>query len=133
MKILHTAKDGGPESNVTGYWLIEAKRLCSIALLRFADGSRETFHSHAFDAISWVLRGRLREQHVDGRVDHHTPSVRPIVTERSTMHRVFSHGTTWVLTFRGPWRSFWHEHDWSTGEIVRLGHGRRVLSRWGGR
>ena len=41
MKILNIAKDGGPESNVTGYWLVESKRFFSIVLLKFDKGSRE--------------------------------------------------------------------------------------------
>ena len=61
MKFLFKAKDGGPESKVTGYWLIESKRWFSIALLRFDEGSREAFHTHAFNAISWVLWGELLE------------------------------------------------------------------------
>ena len=55
--LFHTGKDGGPESKVDGYWLFRHKRLFTVALLRFSKGSREAYHSHAFNAVSWVLTG----------------------------------------------------------------------------
>mgnify|MGYP001575993171 CR=1 FL=1 len=58
MKLFYYGKDGGPESHVWGFWLIEAKSLFSIVLLRFENGTREAYHSHAFNSLSWVLRGR---------------------------------------------------------------------------
>jgi len=54
-------KDGGPDSTVTGYWLIESKKWFSIVLLKFEGKSREAFHTHAFNAISWLLKGKLIE------------------------------------------------------------------------
>lgn len=128
MKLFKRGKDGGPESTVTGYWLVEMKSLVSIALLRFDHGSRESYHSHAFNCVSWLLRGSLMEQHVDGRVDNYAPGLRPIVTRRSTFHRVFSFGTSWVLTFRGPWSKTWGEFHPGAGTSSTLAHGRKVVS-----
>lgn len=128
MKLFHVAKDGGPKSTVTGYWLIESKRLFSIALLRFDNGSREEYHSHAFDCISWVFgEGCLREEHLNGEVDIHNMSFKPVVTRRSTFHRVFSKGTTWVITFRGPWSKQWKEYDPVTEAFSTLSNGRVVV------
>jgi quercetin dioxygenase-like cupin family protein len=109
MKFLETTKDGGAESTVWAHWLIEIKSLFSVALLRFEDGTRDAFHSHAFDCVSWVLSGRLEEEHWVGGTDTHLPSLRPVVTRRDTFHRVRSVGRTWVLTFRGPWAPTWRE------------------------
>jgi hypothetical protein len=135
-KFLTVRKDGGPESRVTGYWLIELKWLFSVALLRFDHGSRETFHSHAFNSISWVLGpGVLREELLNGNVNHYVRSWRPVTTLRRTFHRVFSEGRTWVLTFRGPWANEWMEFspDGSGGVFQRLTHGRQIVwkeSKW---
>lgn len=125
MKILYKGKDGGPESNVTGYWLIEIKWLFSIAFLRFSHGTREAYHSHAFNCISWVLWGLLEEQHLNGKIKWHGPSIFPILTWRDTFHKVFSHGTTWVLTFRGPWSKTWKEDV--GGKEITLTHGRKIV------
>lgn len=111
MKFLRKSKDGGPLSRVTGYWLLEAKRFASAMLLRFGNGSRETYHSHAFTSLSWLLTGSLREERLDGRIVEHKPSLWPIVTHPNTFHRVFSVGTSWVLSFRGPWRNQWMEYS----------------------
>lgn len=126
MKLFNISKDGGPDSNVTGYWLIEWKRFFSIALLRFSDGSRESFHSHAFNCGSWVLTGGLREENLDGTVNYYRPGLKPLVTLRNTFHRVFSHGTSWVLTFRGPWAKTWSEFDPASKTFSVLSGGRVV-------
>ncbi len=127
MRFFSRSKDGGPSSTVTGYWMIELKSLFSIAILRFDDGSRDEFHSHAFGSANWVLKGDLVEQHLNGPREHHVPSIRPVITRRSTFHRVVSKGTTWVLAFRGPWAKTWKEYDPQTLQYSKLGHGRRVV------
>lgn len=137
MKLFHKAKDGGPESNVTGYWLIEWKRVFSIALLRFSNGTRDSFHSHAFNSISWLLRGKLEEQHLHEKMSilprsqFHSPGLVPIVTRRNTFHRVKSWGTSWVLTFRGPWSKTWREFDPAQGVHKVLESGRKVVKQSG--
>lgn len=123
-RFLWKAKDGGPESTVIGFWLAEIKRAFSVALLRFSNGSRESFHSHAFKSLSWVLWGALIEEHTDGTIEVHRPSLWPVVTRRSTFHRVISLGTSWVFTLRGPWAKEWQEYDPRTGGFVRLTNGR---------
>lgn len=132
MKLFAKVKDGGPYSKVTAYFLIEWKRFFSIALLRFDKGSREAFHSHAFNCVSWVLRGALHEitRHEVGRIRAHehqyyTPSLRPVVTRRDTFHQVFGLAErSWVLTFRGPWVDRWREWLLDEKREVTLTHGR---------
>lgn len=126
MQLLSVSKDGGDESRVWAYWLIEWKGLFSIALLRFEDGSREAYHEHAFNSVSWILRGALEERHLGGGVEHHRASLCPVWTYRETFHQVFSRGRTWVLSFRGPWAARWREYIPGEG-MVTLTHGRRVL------
>jgi hypothetical protein len=109
MKLFWKGKDGGTESRVTGYWLIEWKRLFSIVLLRFDGKSREAFHTHAFNSMSWLLKGKLLEEFIDGKGHYIMPSLRPIWTPRSCFHKVDSKGVSWVLSFRGPWTKTWEE------------------------
>jgi hypothetical protein len=125
MKIFKRGKDGGEESHVHGYWLIEIKSLFSIAVLRFENGSREVYHNHAFDCISWVLNGGLVECHKNGRIQLHSPSLFPIITRRDTYHKVYSTGRTWVFTIRGPWTKEWNE---TIGDKeITLTNGRKVV------
>src|SRR5271154_4359591 len=60
MKLFKKMRDGGPESPVVGYFLVEIKSLFSVVLLHFG-GTREAFHSHAFNAVTLWLRGRVEE------------------------------------------------------------------------
>ena len=132
MNIFKKMKDGGAESKVTGYFLAEIKSLFSVVLLHFEDGSREAYHSHAFNALSWVLRGRLDENtRIDARtalITTYTPSMKPIVTRRSRMHKVVSLGDTWVISFRGPWVDKWNEYLPNEDKTITLTHGRKIVA-----
>lgn len=111
MKFFKKMKDGGPESTVTGYWLIECKSLFSICLLKFEGPSRRAYHTHAFNCISWLLKGKLVERmyHYKKVRNIFYPSFVPFITRRTDFHKVDSDGTSWLLTFRGPWKSTWNE------------------------
>lgn len=138
MKLFKVSKDGGPDSNVTGFFLIEIKSLFSIVLLRFTNGSRDVFHSHAFNSLSWILRGRLSESRLVDIRKHPTgfaqtvfrPSIFPIWTSRTNIHKVSSVGTTYVISFRGPWEYFWQEVDFKTRIVTTLKHGRRIVTEY---
>jgi len=125
MKILQISKDGGKKSKVWGWFVCEFKPLFSIVLLHFHSGSREAYHSHAFNAVSWISYGRLKEQVIDGSEQILKPSIWPVFTSRERFHKVFSHGHTWALSFRGPWANTWKErYDDEGGREVTLTHGR---------
>ena len=126
MKLFFKSKDGGSESTVTGYWLIEAKNLFSIVILCFDGESREAFHTHAFNAISWVIFGGLTEQIWKGPAIRYSPSFLPIKTRRQVCHKVRSDkGKTWVLSLRGPWCKTWKEiRPLEGNREVTLTHGR---------
>src|SRR5262245_1156822 len=127
MKLFYKGKDGGPESTVTGFWLVEIKSLFSIALLKFNNGSRDEYHSHAFNCISWIIKGFLKEELLNGKIQNYKASIKPIVTKRSTFHRVFSRGVSWVITFRGPWSKRWMEYNPDTKMYSILENGRVIV------
>lgn len=130
MKFFSRTKDGGAESTVWAYWLVEIKSLFSIALLRFEDGSRDAYHSHAFNCVSFVLSGKLVENHFDGKVNEFKAGMKPVITKRETFHKVVSVGRTWVLTFRGPWANTWTEYvPGDESSMQTLTHGRKVVKR----
>ena len=126
MRFMQWANDGGPESTVDGLFLVEFKGLFSIALLRFGEGSRDAYHSHAFNCFSWVLKGTLQEYHLDGGENTLPPRNRllPFGTYRDTFHKVVSEGVSWVFTVRGPWSKTWREYIPESDKQVVLGEGR---------
>jgi len=128
MKLFFKGKDGGQESTVWGYWLIEAKKLFSVVLLNFRGKSREAYHTHAFNSVSWLLNGWLFEQtHAPLGGYLHTPSWRPIITKRSTFHKVDASDNAWVLSFRGPWVDAWQEWLPNESRYRTLTHGRQEV------
>lgn len=123
MKFFKKSYDGGKDSGVTGYWLIEWKGLFSIVLLRFSEGSREAFHSHAFNALTWWLKGAVVEQFQDGAESKlWGPSLIPKYTKRDNFHKVYALKVSWALSFRGPWSKTWKEEK--NGEVYTLSNGR---------
>jgi len=129
MKLFSWGKDGGPDSKVWGFWLIELKSLFSIALLRFDGPSREAYHTHAFNSISWLLKGNLSEVKINNKVTTYLPSWKPIHTPASRFHQVDSLGVSWVLTFRGPWGTEWKEYLPAEGIFQILTDHRKVVYR----
>ena len=127
MKFCKYGKDGGPSSTVTGFWLVEIKSLFSIVLLRFDKGSRECYHSHAFNALTWWLIGEVDEHHKDGNIKRWKPSFVPKHTPRSCFHKVFANKTTWALSIRGPWSNIWHEFYPKENLDITLTHGRKQV------
>lgn len=130
MRLMYWGKDGGPESTVWGFWPIEIKGLFSVALLRFEDGSRDAYHNHAFNSVSWLIKGELHEDYLDGKGRPYLPSLRPIITRRHTFHKVSSVGRSYVLTFRGPWTRTWMEFRPEDNQFVELTNGRQETKRW---
>ena len=130
MRLFYKGKDGGPDSPVTGYWLIEVKSLFSIVLLRFEQGYREQYHTHAFNALTWLIKGfmveqRIREEHREW--NEYKRSLIPKLTKRENLHRVVAAKTSWCLSIRGPWVKTWQEYDEKTGKFTTLTHGRKEV------
>lgn len=129
MKLFRKSYDGGADSGVTGYWLIECKSLFSIVLLHFNPGSREAFHSHAFNAVTWWLKGLVTEEFLGKDATNKpsfriwTPSFRPKWTPKKCFHKILAgEKGAWALSFRGPWDATWFENK--NGETYELGQGR---------
>ena len=128
MKLFKKAKDGGPESPVDAYVLIEIKSLFSIMLLKFNKGCRDNYHTHAFNALTWFLCGNLYEEDIDGSIYIYKQSLSPKVTKKDKNHRVKAVSDSWCFTLRGPWDKYWTEDNLTTKETITFTHGREVVS-----
>lgn len=126
MKFFTKVKDGGPESPVDAYFLFEIKSLMSVAILKFNKGSREAFHTHAFNALTWYIKGDLVEEDINGEFHIYERGILPKVTKRSKNHRVIALADSWCFTIRGPWSKTWTED--TDEKTTVLTHGRKVVS-----
>lgn len=129
------AKDGGPNSPVDAFYIIEIKSLFSIMLLRFGEGVREAFHSHAFNAWTfWISNSPIEERLMDGGlvVSNIYDKWSWKYTSRSIIHRYILGARNWALTFRGPWKKTWQEARYTLNgwEITTLKTpGREIINR----
>lgn len=126
IKLFKKSHDGGADSGVTGYWLIEWKSLFSIVVLRFGKGSRDAFHSHAFNALTWWIKGDVIEYYKDGKYPKRwKPSFIPKFTPRKCFHQIVAAETSWAISFRGRWTKTWKEHK--NSETYTLTNGRVIV------
>jgi len=125
-RILSLKSDGGKDSGVTAFFIIEWKVLFSIAILRFNVGTRDAYHSHSFNALTWWLKGKVTETKLNGEQKTFIPSLKPKLTTRETFHKVKAHTTTYALTFRDDWTDEWQEYK--DNKFVTLTHGRKELT-----
>ena len=124
-RILYTKPDGGKGSGVTAFFLIEWKILFSIGILKFNEGTREAYHNHAFNALTWWVNGSVTEMKIDGQEKEYKASIVPKYTSRDNFHKVKAHKTTLALTFRGPWNDTWKELR--KDKYITLTHGRKEI------
>jgi len=124
-RLFYIKPDGGKNSGVTAYFLIEWKILFSIGILHFKEGTREAYHNHAFNALTWWIKGRVTEIKLEGIEKNFKPSLKPKFTSRDNFHKVKAHKDTIALTLRGPWNNTWKEYR--KDKYVTLTHGRYIL------
>lgn len=122
MRLFSKAPDGGQRSGVTGYFLIELKSLFSVVLLHFNTGTREAYHSHAFNALTVWLRGSVIEHDISADKKAFSGGMLKY-TPRRKFHKVEALTSTWAISFRGPWANRWQELR-RGGGLVTLTHGR---------
>ena len=125
-RLFYTRPDGGKGSGVKGYFLIEWKPFLSVGLLNFQEGSREAYHTHAFHAITFWLKGKVTEVKYPLLTKlKFNASLKPKYTPRDNFHKIIAHEDTYALTFRGPWLDYWYEVK--NHRRFRLTHGRRRI------
>lgn len=127
IKLLTKCKDGGPESPVDAYFLIEWKSVFSVALLIFNKGKREAYHTHAFNALTWFIRGDLEEQQFGCPLKKYKRSFLPKITKKDNLHRVKAYKDSWCITLRGPWQKTWTEYCEVNNRVTVLTHGRKIV------
>lgn len=130
MRILQKTKDGGSESPVDAYFLIEIKSLFSIAILKFNKGGRENYHSHAFDAWTWFLTGELLEERIidnTKQYNRYFRSLLPKFTPKDNLHRVKAFKDSWCLTIRGKWKNTWTEYNEKEDKTITFTHNRKII------
>jgi hypothetical protein len=101
------------EQNVSEITVLEWKKFFSIKLFHFhkTDGKQDRFHTHSFNAVSFLLSGNYIEEVVqDGKVvalDRNRSRV--IYIPKNEYHRITKSGGCRTILITGPWEKYWKE------------------------
>lgn len=121
--------------NVTELTILEYKKLFSIKLFKFhkTDGKQDRFHTHAFNAYSFLLKGNYIEEVLDGDVIKKLPRNRSRVLfiPKDSFHRITKSTNCTTILITGPWGKTFKELTDVGGGMYKeteCGEGRKVLS-----
>lgn len=128
MKFFEKVRDGGKDSNVDSYFMFEFKNLFSLVIFKFNKEYRNTYHSHAFNALTWFISGNLKEIFLYKNDYVYKRSFIPKITKKSDLHIVEAIETSWAISIRGPWEKEWLEYDPVNNMTTVLSWGRKTTN-----
>lgn len=127
-KLLHRDDTSLGVGNISRFTIIEIKYLFGIIINTFNTTSQDRYHSHAFHAWSWMLKGGYFEDVIkDGKVIRNVAIWKSRWIPRNHIHRIgYSLPGSMSVTFEGPWESTWQEY-FTDGRMKTYTWGRKVL------
>lgn len=139
-KLLHFDNTSLGVGNIKRFTIIEIKYLFGIIVNIFNTDNQDRFHSHAFNAFSWMIRGYYYEEVIVSETDpskYHPywlgVSVITKKIEKSRfipknyIHKITKSSPNAIsITFEGPWDKNWNEF-FDDGRIKHYSWGRKVL------
>lgn len=109
MKIVFMKKkkiDLGDQS-VTELTILEYKKLFSIKLFKFhkSSGKQDRFHTHAFNALSFLIKGDYTEEIIkDNKIMKcRRNRSRILYIPKDSYHRITKSDSCYTLLLTGPW------------------------------
>lgn len=132
-KILHLDRVTLGKGTITRFTIFEIKFLFGIIVNIFNTKEQDRFHTHAFPAISVMLRGWYNEEYLDedGHVHFvwmNAFDVRYI--PRSYNHRIGKSSRNAIsVTFMGPWKTYWTETFLNTKKVLSYTWGRERVKK----
>lgn len=124
------------DGHIIAYTLFEHKRLFSIILYNWKTIKQNRFHSHAFGAIAFLLRGSYTEERIlNGKVvvNQVNSILKPRVLPRNYIHRIMqAEPKTWTIIFVGPWIKYWYEYFHDSHKWVKYTWGRKKVAEFSG-
>lgn len=126
-KILHWDNTSLGVGNIQRFTIFEIKYVCGIIVNIFNTTNQDRFHSHAFNAFSWMLRGHYFEEVIEDGAVVTKKIEKSRFIPRNYIHKITqSTPNAMSITFEGPWESTWNEY-FDTGRVKAYSWGRKVL------
>ncbi len=111
------------EQTVSELTILEWKPLFSLKLFHFheTDGCQDRFHTHAFNAFSFLLKGDYTEEVIcNGVIMRRRRShKRLLFIPKNQYHRITRSKGCWTLLLTGPWGSEFKELRHEQGNMYR--------------
>jgi hypothetical protein len=99
---------------IIAYTLFELKWLFSIIIYNWKTIKQNRFHSHAFPAIAFLLKGEYEEEVLtkNGVITKKVNQfLKPRWLPRNYIHRILkATPSTYTIVFVGPWSKYWYEY-----------------------
>lgn len=126
-KICHWDNTSLGVGNIRRFTIIEVKYLGGIVVNIFNTEDQDRFHSHAFSALSWMVKGHYYEDVVvEGKRVITKKIEKSRFIPRNYIHKITkSSPNAMSITFEGPWESTWNEY-FDNGRIKTYSWGRTV-------
>lgn len=102
------------EGHIFQYTLFESKKWFGIILYHWKTIKQNRFHSHAFPAYAFLLRGSYTEEVIENGVilyKNVNNRFKRRYIPRNYIHRILkAEPKTWTLVFTRKWVEFWYEY-----------------------
>lgn len=127
-KLFHWDNTSLGVGSIKRFTIIEIKYLGGIIVNIFNTRNQDRFHSHAFNAWSWMIKGHYYEDViVDGKEIVTKKIEKSRYIPRNHIHKITkSSHNAMSITFEGPWESVWNEY-FDDGRIKTYSWGRKVI------
>lgn len=126
------------DQSVTEWTLLEYKKWFSLKLFHFhkSTGLQDRFHTHAFGAVSILLKGDYTEEILEDSeiIKRQRSDNRFTYIPRDTYHRITRSSGCWTVLITGPWSGSFKELRQEVGGAYKefeCGEGRVDLRETG--
>jgi len=124
------------KGHINAYVLFESKHLFSIILYNWKTIEQNRFHTHAFSAIAFLLKGGYVEEKIIDRkivINNVNNKFIPRYLPKNYCHRILkAEPKTWTIIFVGPWIKYWYEYFQDSKKWIRYTWGRKKISEYQG-
>lgn len=118
---------------IIAYTLFEWKYLFSIIIYHWKTIKQNRFHSHAFPAYAFLLKGKyVEEVYKKGIIKQKTVNqwLKPRWLPRNYTHRILKADPgTYTIIFTGRWIKYWYEYFDDSNTWAKYNWGRKVVEK----
>lgn len=127
-KILHYDKTSLGIGNIKRFTIIEFKLIGGIIINIFNTKDQDRFHSHAFNAYSWMIKGYYDEEFIDDCGNHTFQTIiKSRFIPKEYIHKIRESSKNCIsVTLEGPWDNKWLE-IFDNGRVKAYNWGRKVI------